>query len=125
MAKILVVDDDQSIVNLLRLMLTHEGFEVATAMDGQQGLAEARRVMPDLIVLDVMMPVMDGFTVSGLLFQDPVMRKIPVIILTAQHHSRNVLELVPNVRIYMAKPFEPADLLQKVKSLLQSQSKAA
>jgi DNA-binding response OmpR family regulator len=123
MAKILVVDDDKSIVDLLRVLLTLEGYEVVAAMDGKAGLATARQEKPDLIILDVMMPEMDGFTVSGLLFQDPVMRLIPVIILTAKHHSRNMLELVPNVRVYMNKPFDPPDLLDRVQALLQFQPK--
>jgi DNA-binding response OmpR family regulator len=125
MAKILVVDDDQNIVDLLRVILTHEGYEVVSAMDGKAGLAAARQEKPDLIVLDVMMPELDGFTVSGLLFQDPVMRLIPVIILTAKHHSRDVLELVPNVRVYMNKPFDTSDLLDKIQSLMKFQPKPA
>ena len=125
MAKILVIDDDKSIVELLRVLLTREGLEVVTAMDGKAGLAAARQVNPDLIILDVMMPEMDGFTVSGLLFQDPVMKLIPVIILTAQHHTRNILELVPNVRVYINKPFDPPDLLSRVQGLLRFQPKPA
>ena len=125
MAKILVVDDDKSIVDLLRALLTNKGHEVCVAMDGKAGLEAAKREKPDLIILDVMMPEMDGFTVSGLLFQDPAMKLIPVLILTAADHTRNIFELVPNVRLYMNKPFEPSDLLEKVGMLLQTQFKAA
>src|SRR5258706_13072759 len=119
MAKILVVDDDKSIVALLQALLTSKGHEVLTSTDGKKGLSVARAEKPDLIILDVMMPVMDGFTVSGILFQDPAMRTIPVLILTAQGHTRNIFELVPNVRFYMQKPFDPQDLLEKVRLLLQ------
>ncbi len=125
MAKILVVDDDKSNVALLQALLTSKGHEVLTATDGKEGLSVARAEKPDLIILDVMMPVMDGFTVSGILFQDPAMRTIPVLILTAQGHTRNIFELVPNVRFYMQKPFDPQDLLEKVRLLLQAQFKAA
>jgi len=125
MIKILVVDDDRSIVDLLRALLSREGYEVVVAMDGKAGLTAARLDKPDLIILDVMMPEMDGFTVSGLLFQDPVMRLIPVIILTAKHHTRDILELVPNVRVYMKKPFDPPELLDRVQSLLQVQPRPA
>jgi len=120
MAKILVVDDDKSIVALLRTMLKRKGHEVIIAADGKTGLAAAREEKPDLIILDVMMPEMDGFTVSGLLFQDPVMRMIPVLILTAQGHARSIFDLVPNVHLYVNKPFDPPDLLEKVKTLLQT-----
>jgi DNA-binding response OmpR family regulator len=123
MAKILVVDDDKSIVDLLQALLAHAGHEVVVAMDGRAGLAAAKEGKPDLIILDVMMPDMDGFTVSGLLFQDPIMRMIPVLILTAKGQSRNIFELVPNVRFYMDKPFDPPELLEKVRELLHTQSK--
>ncbi len=107
------------------MLLTRAGHEVVVAQDGKAGLAAAKQENPNLIILDVMMPEMDGFTVSGLLFQDPVMRTIPVLILTAQGHTRNIFELVPNVRYYMNKPFEAPDLLEKVRELLLTQSKAA
>lgn len=126
MAKILVVDDDPSIVDLLRALLVHKGHEVITAVNGKEGLTQAKQEKPDLIILDVMMPEMDGFTVSGLLFQDPVMRTIPVLILTAKGQARDIFELVPNVRFYMCKPFDPPDLLERVKTLLiQAPSRAA
>jgi DNA-binding response OmpR family regulator len=125
MAKILVVDDDKSIVGLLQALLSHENYDVVIAMDGQEGLAAARREKPDLILLDVMMPIMDGFTMSGLMFQDPAMRKIPVIMLTAKNYTRNVMELGPNIRVYMTKPFEPDDLLEKISNLLRPQAKPA
>ena len=114
MAKILVVDDDKSIVDLLRALLTLEGYEVVSAMDGKAGLAAARQEKPDLIILDVMMPEMDGFTVSGLLFQDPVMKLIPVIILTAKGQMRDVFEMASNVAFYMEKPFDPKHLREKI-----------
>jgi DNA-binding response OmpR family regulator len=118
MAKILIVDDDKSIQALLQLMLTKEGHTVRVAQDGKEGLAFAREETPDLIILDVMMPEMDGFSVSGLLFQDPVLRRTPVLILTAKGSSRRILELVPNIRLYMDKPFEPDELRQNVRRLL-------
>jgi DNA-binding response OmpR family regulator len=125
MAKILVVDDDASIVQLLEHLLKTEGHEVFTARNGKEGLALAGRDKPDLIILDVMMPEMDGFTVSGILFQDPVMRKIPVLILTAKGGARPILELVPNVRLYMEKPFEPEMLRSNVRNLLSPEARPA
>jgi DNA-binding response OmpR family regulator len=125
MAKILVIDDDNSILEILRVYLTEKGYEVVVARDGKEGLAAARQEKPDMIILDVMMPEMDGFSVSGILFQDPVMRLIPVLILTAKHGSQSIFDLVPNVRLYMSKPFQPPEVLENVKRLLGQIPKAA
>lgn len=118
MAKVLVIDDDKSIVDLLNHMLTREGYTVFTALDGREGLTVAKQEKPDLIILDIMMPELDGISVSGILFQDPVMRMTPVLILSAKGNARNMLELVPNVRMYMDKPFDPPVLLKNVHQLL-------
>src|SRR5260221_311363 len=115
MSKILIVDDDRSIIDLLQAVLSSKGYDVIIAMDGKAGLASAKEYKPDIIILDVMMPEMDGFTVSGLLFQDPAMRMIPVLILTAQGNTQKIFDLVPNVRCYMNKPFDPSDLLDKIR----------
>jgi two-component system alkaline phosphatase synthesis response regulator PhoP len=118
MAKILVVDDDKSIVELLRHLLSRDGNTVCVAYDGRAGLSAARTEKPDMIILDVMMPEIDGITVSGILFQDPAMRLIPVLILTAKGSARGMLELLPNVRLYMDKPFDPPELIKNVQRLL-------
>src|SRR5688572_17928053 len=118
MAKVLVVDDDNSVVVVLQHILVRDGHTVCVAYNGKEGLATARQEKPDLIILDIMMPEIDGITVSGILFQDPVLRLTPVLILTAQGSARNILELVPNVRLYMDKPFDPAQLLKNVQRLL-------
>ena len=118
MAKILVVDDDNSIIEVLRQLLSREGYTVSVAYDGKQGLAATRQEKPDLIILDLMMPEIDGITVSGILFQDPVLRRTPVLILTAMPNARKMLELLPNVRLYMDKPFDPPELLKSVQRLL-------
>jgi two-component system alkaline phosphatase synthesis response regulator PhoP len=119
MANVLVVDDDQNIVEILKFYLAKEGHTVMIARDGKAGLAMAQSEKPDLIVLDVMMPEMDGFTVSGALFKDEAMRRIPILILTARGNAREILELVPNVSLYMDKPFEPEILLANVRKLLK------
>ena len=118
MAKVLVVDDDNSIVLLLTHILTRAGHTVKVANDGREGLASAREDKPDLIILDIMMPEMDGITASGVMFQDPVLRLIPVIILTAKGTARGMMELLPNVRVYMDKPFDAPELIQNVTRLL-------
>ena len=118
MAKILVVDDDISIVQLIQVLLTRAQHTVCIATNGKEGLAVARQERPDLIILDVMMPEVDGITASGIMFQDPVLRMTPVLILTAKGSARAVVELLPNVRLYMDKPFDPPELLQNVQRLL-------
>src|SRR6266480_907617 len=118
MAKMLVVDDDPSIVKVLQHVLTRKGYSVCVAYNGKEGLATARLEKPDLIILDLMMPEIDGITASGILFQDPVMRRTPVLILSTKESARNMLELLPNVRLYMSKPFDPPELLKSVQRLL-------
>ena len=125
MAKVLVVDDDRSIVELLQFLLNKEGYTVCIARNGKEGLAMAQQERPDLIILDVMMPEMDGFSVSGFLFKDPVMRRIPILILTAKGNAREIFDLVPNVGMYMDKPFQPEVLLKNVRQLLIPQAKSA
>ena len=118
MAKVLVVDDDKTIVSLLEHVLSRKGYSVSVAYDGKEGLAAARTEKPDLIILDIMMPEVDGITASGILFQDPALRQIPVIILTAKESARPMLDLLPNVCLYMSKPFDPPELLISVQRLL-------
>lgn len=125
MANILVVDDDPSIVEILQFLLMKEKHTVFVARDGKAGLKMAQDSRPDLIILDVMMPEMDGFSVSGILYKDPAMRKIPIIILTAKGNMRDIFEMVPNVGMYMDKPFESEDLVKNVRKLLNSPAKAA
>jgi len=125
MAKILAVDDDPSIVQVLEFMLNRDGHEVFVAHDGEEGLALARQEHPDLILLDIMMPRMDGFTVSGELFKDPSLRDTPIIILTAKGNAREIFELVPNVTLYLEKPFDPQDLRNHIRKLLPPQSQIA
>ncbi|SRR5258706_9843682 len=120
MAKILVVDDDKSIVELLRHLLTREGYSVCVASNGKEGFATARSEKPDLIILDLMMPETDGITASGILFQDPVLRRTPVLILTAKESARDMMTLLPNVRMYVNKPFDPPELLKSVQRLLST-----
>jgi DNA-binding response OmpR family regulator len=119
MARILVVDDDRSIVGIIQLILKKDGHSVLVANDGKIGLELAKQENPDLIILDVMMPEMDGFTVSGSLYKDPDMRRIPILILTARGNAKEILALVPNVSACMDKPFDPDNLLQNVRNLLK------
>jgi len=114
---ILVVDDEKNIVQLARLYLNNEGFRVESAHDGKQALEKARALKPDLIVLDIMMPEMDGLTVCKELRKTS---NVPVIILTARGDDIDrIIGLEIGADDYMAKPFNPRELVARVKAVLR------
>jgi diguanylate cyclase (GGDEF)-like protein len=117
---ILVADDDEDIVRFVEVNLRLEGFEVATASDGQAALESAYEVLPDLMLLDVMMPKMDGFEVCQRLRSDPRTKNMSVIMLTAKSLSADkVVGLTAGADDYMIKPFDPVELIARVKSALR------
>ncbi|MEO8287077.1 MAG: response regulator transcription factor [Chloroflexota bacterium] len=120
MQRILVVDDDQSVINLLKRGLSYEGFAVDTAASGPDGLALARERYPDLVILDIMMPGMDGLEVLGRLrAADP---RIPILMLTARDTSADQVEgLQKGADDYVVKPFAFEVLLARVQALLRRQ----
>jgi len=122
MARILVVDDDKDIVDLVSFLLTQIGHQVIEAFNGREALERAFAEHPDLIILDIMMPEMDGYTVNARLTEQESTRHIPVIILTAKGQMRDVFEMASNVAFYIEKPFDPKHLREKVQEVL---SKAA
>ena len=114
---ILVVDDEKNIVQLARLYLNNEGFRVEAAYDGKQALEKARSLKPDLIVLDIMTPEMDGLTVCKELRKTS---NVPVIILTARGDDIDrIVGLEIGADDYMAKPFNPRELVARVKAVLR------
>ena len=118
-ATVLVVDDDPVILRLLEASFEMEGFTVVGAADGVEGLERAREVMPDVVVLDVMMPRMTGHEVATALRSDPRTARIPIIFVTARAQSSDVergLEL--GVDDYVTKPFDPLDLIARVNTVL-------
>ncbi|HEX6380272.1 MAG TPA: response regulator [Acidimicrobiia bacterium] len=118
-ATVLVVDDDPVILKLLEVNFEMEGFQVVRAADGAEGLKRAREVLPDIVVLDVMMPRMTGYEVAKALREDDVTAHIPIIFVTARAQSSDVekgMEL--GVEDYVTKPFDPLDLIDRVNSLL-------
>jgi DNA-binding response OmpR family regulator len=119
MAKILLVDDETQLVAMVQMRLEANGYEVITANDGEEGLAKAKSEKPDLIMLDVMMPKMDGYKVCGLLKNDTRYCKIPIILFSAraQQGDKDVGGEV-GADAYVTKPFEPSVLLAKIKDLL-------
>jgi CheY-like chemotaxis protein len=118
-AKILVVDDEPSIVKLVQTTLEARGYEVITACDGVGALSEAKMYLPDLIVLDIMMPHMDGREARKQLLADPKTAKIPVIHLSAVGDFEQQLKAVSDGATgYITKPFSPSDLVQRVADML-------
>ncbi len=120
--RVLVVDDERHIVRLVQVNLERQGYEVLTAYDGVECLEKAKSEQPDLIVLDVMMPRMDGFEALQRLKSDPETSHIPVIMLTARAQDRDVLQGYQyGADLYLTKPFSPMELLSLVRRVFESQ----
>ncbi|WP_047476904.1 response regulator transcription factor [Bacillus siamensis] len=116
--KILVVDDEQSIVTLLQYNLERSGYDVITASDGEEALEQAEKENPDLIVLDVMLPKVDGIDVCKQLRQQRMM--VPILMLTAKDEEFDkVLGLELGADDYMTKPFSPREVTARVKAILR------
>jgi two-component system alkaline phosphatase synthesis response regulator PhoP/two-component system response regulator VicR len=119
--KILVVDDEKPIVRLVQVNLEHAGYEVVTAYDGKEALEKVEQEKPDLIILDVMMPQMDGFEVMQRLQANPKTRDIPVIMLTAKAQDADVFRgWQSGVTLYLTKPFSPFELISFVRRIFRS-----
>lgn len=120
MSKILVVDDEKNIVELVRFNLEREGYRVLTALDGAVAIELARREKPDLIVLDVMLPGMNGLEVCRELNRDPSTSDIPIIMLSARTEELDrVLGLEMGADDYVTKPFSPRELAARIKARLR------
>jgi len=120
MSKILVVDDEKNILELVRFNLEREGYQVFTALDGASALELAGSEIPDLIVLDVMLPEMDGLEVCRELHREPVTKDIPIIMLSARADELDrVLGLEMGADDYVTKPFSPRELVARVKARLR------
>ncbi len=118
--KILVVDDEPEAVELVEFNLRQAGFDVLTAGDGTEALKVARAGLPSLIVLDLMLPELDGLEVCRMLRRDPATSAIPIIMLTAKAAEIDrVLGLELGADDYITKPFSPRELVLRIKKLLQ------
>ncbi|MBT9157350.1 MAG: Alkaline phosphatase synthesis transcriptional regulatory protein PhoP [Firmicutes bacterium] len=118
--RILVVDDNRLIVTLLKVNLTSAGYEVVTASDGLAGLKAAIAERPDLIILDVMMPEMDGFEVARQVRNNTLVSHVPIIMLTARNTSESIVAgLDAGADDYLAKPFDMTEVLARVKAHLR------
>jgi DNA-binding response OmpR family regulator len=121
--KILVIDDDPMIVKLLQTLLVSNGFEVQSSLDAPEGLEIAIKGSPELIILDVMMPLINGFNICRLMKTQESCKGIPIIILTsrATENDRRIAEEV-GADAYVAKPFKAQELLDKIRSLISKTS---
>ena len=125
MQTILVIEDEEDIADLVAFNLRRHNFNVESSPDGLQGLAAAKSLLPDLIVLDLMMPGMDGVNVFRELQRKSETRKIPVIMLTARGQTEDrIAGLELGAADYMTKPFSPKELVLRVKNLLKRSTKA-
>ena len=119
MKKILIVDDEQDIVESLKFVLEVSGFVCYTAFNGEDGLRLAKEIMPDLIILDVMMPKINGYKISRLLKYDAKYKNIPILMVTARSQEEDkLIGEETGADEYITKPFELNDVVDKVKEYL-------
>jgi two-component system, OmpR family, response regulator VicR len=120
--KVVCIEDEQEMIELVRLILNRQKIEVYGALGGREGLDKIAEIQPDLVLLDLMMPEMDGWEVYQKMKASPDMRDIPVIVVTAKAQSIDrVLGLhIARVDDYITKPFGPQDLLDSVQRVLEA-----
>ena len=117
--KIVLAEDEPQIAKLVEFKLKKEGYQVTWKKNGEESLKAIKEEKPDLILLDVMMPVMDGYEVLRQVKEDEQLRDIPVIMLTARAQERDVVKGIGSgAEDYITKPFHPAELLVRVKKIL-------
>lgn len=119
MKKVLIVDDEVDIIEILQFVLEANGYECVTAMDGEEGLKLAREISPDLIILDVMMPKINGYKISRLLKYDNKYKDIPILMITARSQEEDkIIGEETGANEYITKPFNVDYVIEKVKSYL-------
>ena len=124
--KILVVDDEDDILNFLELVLSEKGYDVATASGGQEALTKAQLERPDLVLLDIMMPQMDGWEVLKLLRVDEDTAEVPVAMLSARTEARDRVQGLQEGAIdYICKPFSLSELLGKIEAIFSQAGASA
>lgn len=124
-AKVLIVDDDHVLVEATKAVLESKNYQVSVAFDGEEGLQKVQDVSPDLIILDIIMPTKDGFTVCEQLKGDPQLSKIPVLILTSFAEKKGETNIPVSegfaleAEDYIDKPVAPDELLRRVEKMLK------
>ena len=118
LGRVLVVDDDEVIRQLIAVNLTLEGFDVATAVDGQDCLDKVTAIDPDVITLDIMMPRLDGWMTASLLRRNPQTSEIKVVLITARAQEDDKMRGKQiGVDAYLTKPFDPSEMIRVVREL--------
>ncbi len=124
--KVLVVDDEPFMIRLIEIVLERDGYQMLKAVNGREAVEVASREHPSVVVMDAMMPKMDGLTALRLLKSDEATRSIPVIMLTANPHKFSREEAVSSgATIFLTKPFSPAQLLAEIRRLTADQGPEA
>jgi len=120
--KILVVDDEQDLLDFVKIRLEANDYSVVTALDGKEGLAVFKKESPDLVLLDILMPKLDGFQVCQKLKADPLTKNIPVIMLTAVDREKDIIQSKHvGANGYIVKPFDAKTLLFNIKEHLDKE----
>ncbi|MFC1708437.1 response regulator [Candidatus Omnitrophota bacterium] len=114
--KVLIVDDEKDIREIIKIPLLQSGFQVFEAGNGKEAVELAKKEKPDLITLDIMMPGIDGFQTAKIIKEDPETTNIPIIILSVLNQDKE--ELVQGIADYISKPFKPAELVVKIKEAI-------
>ena len=123
-AKILIADDEIFMIRLLELTFKKGGYEIVSCRDGQEALATAATARPQLIVLDVMMPGLDGLGALRQLKENPATKDIPVVVLSAKGHALTKVEAkLAGAALFLTKPFSPNQLLGEVRKILEAPAK--
>lgn len=118
--RVLIVDDTHTLRSLIQVYLVARGWEFVEAKDGAEGLAKARQVKPDLIISDVGMPVMDGFELCAAIRGDPVLRRVPVVLLTMlEDETSRQRGLLVGADAFLTKPVTPAELKKTIGAILR------
>ena len=118
--RILLVDDEPSVVKMVSKRLEVEGFEVLAALDGHEGLQKAKTEGPDLVLLDLMLPKLNGYEVCAILKRDPLYQKIPIIILSARAQEKDEKEALHcGADAFLCKPFQSQELMGQIQTLLR------
>lgn len=118
--KILIADDEKDIVDLISMYLEREGYETVGARDGLEALEKITGEKPDLVVLDIMMPKLDGHSLNIKLKENPGTKNIPVIIITGKGHLREIIMAKKDIPVadYLEKPFNIKELSEKIKNVI-------
>lgn len=119
MPRVLIIEDDPLIARIVEIKLENRGYQVMLASDGQEGLDAVRQHKPDVVLLDVMMPVMDGYQVLRILRGEAEFATLPVIMLTAKGQERDIMSgLKEGATDYIVKPFSPSEVVERVEKVL-------